>query len=192
MKKPKQIKPTKKRKSKVSSKKKSKKIYKNSVVEIQRHWFGLFTLQFLISLGGLISWSYILAFGGFWQDNKALVILISLFLIVLILILFIFIKKVYKANYLIINKLEVRQIKKEALFSTKLSTLGLANIEDVTIVRKGIFAHMFNYGTLNIETAGEQENFKFRYCPNPVEFERKLMDLREDYLKETNSDQVLR
>ena len=56
----------------------------------------------------------------------------------------------------------------------------------------GLFAHAFDYGTLNIETAGEQENFMFKYCPKPEECARTLMSLREEYLKATKQDQVLR
>ena len=91
-----------------------------------------------------------------------------------------------------INQTEVRQITQQTLFFTKTSVLGLANIEDVTAIRKGVFAHLLDYGTLNIETAGEQENFKFKYCPDPDRFVGLLMQAREKYLVESNQDQVLR
>lgn len=192
MKRARQVQSRLKKNAPVSANNKSKKKHKNSIIEVQRHEFGLITIYFLTSFGVLISWSSILAIGGLWQNNKVLVILTSLFIMILISTLLFLINKVYKGNYLIISETEIRQITKKALFSTKLSVLGLANIEDVTIIRRGVFAHIFDYGTLNIETAGEQENFKFIYCPKPKEFGRQLMSLREEYLKENNSDQVLR
>ena len=86
-----------------------------------------------------------------------------------------------------VTQMEVRQVTREALFVSKSSVLGLANIEDVTVVRDGIFAHIFN-----IETAGEQDNFKFKYCPRPGYFGHEVMKLREEYLRAMQQDQLLR
>jgi hypothetical protein len=67
----------------------------------------------------------------------------------------------------------------------KVSQLSLANVEDVTSEQRGIFSNMFNYGVLNIETAGEQANFNFGYCPNPHRIAKIILDAKDDFLSNT-------
>ncbi|MYB40544.1 PH domain-containing protein [Candidatus Saccharibacteria bacterium] len=165
------------------------------VLEVKRHWFGLVSIYSLMTAGLVAVCLLIILVGDFWHASAGAVavsILALVALIYVVFVLFVFIGRIYNSNLLVIDRMEVRQVAREALFMTKSSVLGLANVEDVTTVRNGVFAHIFNYGTLNIETAGEQENFKFRYCPNPEECARTLMQLREDYLHETKQDQYLR
>ena len=57
-----------------------------------------------------------------------------------------FIWKVYWGNVILISGTNVRQLTRRALFHTKSSTLGLANIEDVTFIRNGFFAHLLDFG----------------------------------------------
>ena len=160
------------------------------VLEVRRHWFGLFSLYGLM-LGGILFFAAILFFleADFWHDNLALVLLLSLILLILLIPLCISISYVYWGNIFRIYETEVRLLARRALFFSKFSILGLANIEDVTIERQGIFAHMFDYGTLNVETAGEQENFVFKYCPQPEKQTSLLMAAREKYLIAINQDQ---
>jgi len=44
---------------------------------------------------------------------------------------------------------------------------------------------MMNYGTLKIETAGEQTNFSFTFCPNPNHCAKVILDAREKMLGQT-------
>lgn len=90
---------------------------------------------------------------------------------------------VYWSNTLTLTNEEIRQNLQNTLFSRKISTLGLANVEDVTVIQNGFLETFFNYGTLRIETAGEQSNFNFAYCGNPPECARKVMSARELYLE---------
>jgi hypothetical protein len=69
-----------------------------------------------------------------------------------------------------------------SLFGAQVSALSFENLEDVTVSQRGILPHMFNYGTLNAETAGERSKFLFTYCPDPVEYARKIIDAKEKYL----------
>ena len=157
---------------------------------IRRHWFGLSVLYGLILLGILVFLVLAMTVSDPQNDDLALAGLVVLAVAVLLAVpLSFFIWKVYWGNVIRIGDTEVRQLARQALFHTKTSTLGLANIEDVTVIRNGFFAHLLNFGTLNIETAGEQENFTFRYCPKPEECMRTLMKTREEYLKKINQDQ---
>lgn len=168
---------------------------RRAVLKVKRHWFGLASIYSLMAGGLAAVCLLVILVGDFWRASGG-AIAVSVFalvaLVYVVFVLFVFIGRIYNSNLLVIDRMEVRQVAREALFMTKSSVLGLANVEDVTAVRNGVFAHVFNYGTLNIETAGEQENFKFKYCPDPEECARVLMQLREDYLRGTKQDQQLR
>lgn len=161
------------------------------VAEVRRHWFGLISVYILTCLTLFLVLFVIknqfLQDIGFWDS-----LVFGVLLIFSLLVIFFLIAKIYASNKLTISAVDVRQMTRDALFSTKSSVLGLANIEDVTVVRKGVFAHIFNYGTLNIETAGEQVNFQFIYCPQPEKHKQLLMQARQKYLEEANVDQTLR
>jgi uncharacterized membrane protein YdbT with pleckstrin-like domain len=74
------------------------------------------------------------------------------------------------------------------LFSRKVSQLNMVNVEDVTAVQNGIFQTMFGFGSLNIETAGEQVNFHFTYCPRPGYYAKVILDAREQILGQNDGD----
>lgn len=89
---------------------------------------------------------------------------------------------IYKENRIIITDRNVTQVLQFGLFSRKVSQLNINNVEDVTAIKRGVLQTFFNYGTLNIETAGEQVNFHFSYCPNPDYFAKIILDAREQVL----------
>lgn len=163
--------------------------HSNQTIKVKRHWFGLFFLYTLICFGLVLTWAFVLPIINSWT-NLGVVFIIGALLFVVVLILFGLISRIYWSNQLMITKINVQQIAQEALFVSKSSILGLANIEDVTVIRRGFFAHIFNYGTLNIETAGEQDNFKFNYCPKPEAYAQLVMQIREVYLE--NPDKSVR
>lgn len=108
---------------------------------------------------------------------------ISLFLIaVLSLLLLAVVTQIYNQNQLIITDKNVTQVFQRGLFSRQVSELSMANVEDVTAEQRGILAHMFGYGELRIETAGEQNNFHYTYCPSPNYYGKMILDARQQYL----------
>ena len=42
--------------------------------------------------------------------------------------------------------------------------------------------HFFNFGCVKIETAGEQANFIFNFCPNPNGVAKIILDAKDDFL----------
>lgn len=68
------------------------------------------------------------------------------------------------------------------IFNRKISEIAMTNIEDVTSQKKGFWATIFNFGVLTIETAGEQNNFVYTYCDNPVVAAKIILDTRESFI----------
>lgn len=65
----------------------------------------------------------------------------------------------------------------------KTSQLGLGNIEDVTYTSNGLLPSLFNFGTIHIETAGEQVNFIFTFTKDPREAVRIIIEAKEEFLE---------
>lgn len=156
------------------------------IADIRRHPFGLVLIYLQVIV------AYILAFGLILfllpsvvgENNStadtflAVLMLASSVLAALFLVIA---TKIYRGNQLILTDINVTQVLQTGLFSRKVSELTMENVEDVTADQNGIFPTIFNYGTLRVETAGEQNNFIFKYCPNPNAYAKALQDARASY-----------
>lgn len=89
--------------------------------------------------------------------------------------------KVYWGNAWVLTSDSITQIKQTSLFDRQQSQLSLANLEDISAEQNGILTHMFNYGVLKCETAGEHSKFVFIYCPNPTRYAQDILRAREEF-----------
>ncbi|MBP9812949.1 PH domain-containing protein [Candidatus Nomurabacteria bacterium] len=89
---------------------------------------------------------------------------------------------VYKQSSLTVTDRNVIQVLQQGIFNRKISQISLANVEDVTSHQKGFFANAFNFGVIKIETAGEQANFNFTYCPDCNKMSKVILDAKDEFL----------
>lgn len=158
------------------------------LAKIHRHPFGIFLLYAQVGFGlvaaaGLLI--YILPGIIDREENPEVYGFIGLgFLVIAAFLVMIMIVStiLYRQSQLIVTDKTITQVIQEGLFNRKLSQLGVANIEDVTANKRGFFQTMINYGVLTIETAGEQQNFYFYYCPNPNYYAKLILEAREDFM----------
>jgi hypothetical protein len=159
------------------------------VADVRQHPFGLLLVYLQISLGLLLSLGLIFfLIGGVLESlnlssaaANALVYLFALLAVAFGIVFMILATRIYNSHQLIVTDQNITQVLQVGLFNRKVSELSMSNVEDVTAQKKGIFATLFNYGTLKIETAGEQNNFIFNYCPNPSAYAKALLDARAMY-----------
>lgn len=64
-----------------------------------------------------------------------------------------------------------------SIFYHKFSEAALSSVEDVSHTPIGIWATIFDYGTVNIQTAAEQREFEFQNVPRPRDIQDTLNDL---------------
>src|SRR6202011_6093270 len=89
--------------------------------------------------------------------------------------------RIYWGNSWIVTSDSVTQVSQTSLFKRQSSQLSLIHLEDVTAEQNGVLAHMFNYGLLRVETAGERSKFTFTFCPNPNFYAREILAAREAF-----------
>jgi hypothetical protein len=96
--------------------------------------------------------------------------------------------KVYWGNSWTLTTDSVTQVNQISLFKRQSSQLELGDMEDVTAEQDGILAHMFNYGILRVETAGESSRFIFTFCPNPNYYAQQILTARETFEQKRRSE----
>jgi uncharacterized membrane protein YdbT with pleckstrin-like domain len=165
------------------------------IFDVRRHPFGLFVIyvQFFIALGLSLVLIFALlpsaidALGVNRNDANAVASLFGLIVVVFGFLFLILATRIYKGNQLIVSDKNVTQVLQVGLFDRKVSELSMGNIEDVTARQRGVFPTIFNYGLLTVETAGEQNNFIFPYCPNPNAYAKAILDARLQYMNRGGS-----
>ena len=78
---------------------------------------------------------------------------------------------------------KIAQVMYISLFNRKILQLGMGNVQDVNVSQKGILAHIFDYGSLIIETAGEMENPAFTYVPDPSTNSQIIIQAHQEYVE---------
>lgn len=166
----------------------------NLLGEIRKHPFGLFVI-FLT--GGLIALALLLCLmilpllltedpiglGIDIVSIRSVLVGLGFLLTVLALIMTAIAAYLYQSNIVIITSEKITQLLYKTIFDRKISQLSIGDVQDVTIKQIGIFARIFNYGTLVIETAGEQQNYTFTYTPSPYETGKLIVGSHEENLK---------
>src|SRR5882672_6137668 len=160
------------------------------VATIKRHPFGIVSLYAAATVG--IAVAAVLAFvllpnllGQFSNGGSNSVIYLGLGIVVVLLVLVLGIAtSVYWQNQWVVTTDSITQISQSSLFGRQVSQLSMDNLEDVTVNQDGILPHLFGYGVLKVETAGERSKFVFPYCPHPNDYARQILEIHEQFLEE--------
>ncbi len=165
----------------------------HQIVVIRRHPFGLIALIFQVVIGlgisfGLIFFllpSVLSSLDSSRTANVTNILWVIVVIVTALAAIFLLIATaLYRQNRWIVTDDAITQVLRVGLFNFNTSSLSMANIEDVTSERKGIFANLFGFGTLKVETAGEHSNFHFYYTPRPDMYAKILLDARERFIEE--------
>lgn len=165
------------------------------VGEIRKHPFGLLVIDIvgfsITALLAIIPISLALNLDTFdlgGSPNSSaisgLLIFVGVLLATLSIIATLISAMLYRNNVIYVTSDKIAQVLYTSLFNRKMSQLSIGDVQDVTVTQKGIFARIFNYGTLVIETAGEQQNYTFNYVPDPYQSARLIVGAHEENLKE--------
>jgi hypothetical protein len=161
-------------------------------LEVRKHPIGLFmiylagALSILAVFGLMVIGAAAFDFTSVGEDVgitggslQAIIIAVGFFLTVFAVIITAVAAFIYTHNVLIVTSEKIVQQLYLSLFNKKISQLSIADVQDSTVRQQGIIAHIFNYGTVTIETAGEQSNYTFTFVPNPYEVSKALVGAHE-------------
>lgn len=160
------------------------------LAEIRKHPFGLIII---FVTGGLIAFLLFAAVAavaasgflnslGFGNLNAVAVFaafLLSMFVIVITAIN----AHLYRNNVVFVTNEKLAQVLFITLFNRKISQLSIGDVQDVTVQQNGFLPNTIGYGTLVVETAGEQQNYTFTFVPHPYETSKIIINAHENNLK---------
>lgn len=161
------------------------------ILEVHRHWINVF--PFFVSTAVVVAFGFfVIGYVGanpvsaekvFPGLTLGIVTPVVALLDILALFILFFAYIVYRQNRIILTNMHFIQITQTGLFARTLSKLSLDELQDVRGTRKGVFATIFNYGEIMIESAGSEPNFFFRPCPDPLNIAEQINDTHEYYEK---------
>jgi uncharacterized membrane protein YdbT with pleckstrin-like domain len=161
------------------------------LLEIRKHPFGL---VILLVIGAIVGFSvlvatFLFASSGFLSDieldgARPFFALIGFILTVLVIVATAVYAQLYRSDVVYVTNEKVAQVLYQTIFHRKVSQLNIGDVQDVSVTQQGIFAHMFDYGTLVIETAGEQQNYTFTFVPTPHQAAKAIITSHEANLKQ--------
>lgn len=92
-------------------------------------------------------------------------------------------------EHLVVTDEAVFQVLQPSVFNSKISQLSLAHVNDVS-VRRDFFGTLLGYGTVTIETPGEQANYHFRAAERPDVAAKEIVEAHENFSAALESGRV--
>lgn len=135
----------------------------------------LFVFLYLIPQADLEHWTYIIGFAY------------SVWLTVLWILFFVEWTDFYLDVWIVTNK-KVVDIDHEGLFAREVSAVRLEDVEDITTESYGILATFLKFGSVNIQTAGSQNEFYLKDAGSPDHIRKVISDLIADAKKHNVSE----
>lgn len=83
----------------------------------------------------------------------------------------------YYLDINIVTNDRILDINQKGLFGRTVAELDLTRIQDVHSEIKGIIPTLLSYGTVEIQTAGGEQNFIFEQVPNPHGVRQRIIEL---------------
>lgn len=153
---------------------------------VRKHWAGLagIIVTSFVALIALLILAVVLGTDSSTQIDRStytLIMAVGLLVIGIILFMLLLISYIYRQSRLTITDRSLLQIVQSGLFNRKVSRLSMSNVEDVSVQENGFLPTILNFGTLTVETAGEEDNFIFPMCPYPNRYAETILEARQKY-----------
>lgn len=110
-------------------------------------------------------------------------VIIMMFILLAVLILIVGVW-IYRRNYLLLTNKHLIQVEQHGLFTSAVDQVSLGRIQDVSGKRPGLLATLLGFGTVTIQSAGEQRQFIFTRVPEPQELADYILGAHEKFLRE--------
>jgi len=143
------------------------------LLQVRKHWFVLGAQLFsviLIALAPLIFYTVITLLTDLGKslpgEGTIMIILYTVWLLIMWMALFNIWTNYYLDVWTITNK-RVIAVDQRGLFSRTTGSFRLERLQDIIIDVHGIIPTLLNFGSVEIQTAGEEKNFKVFGVPAP-------------------------
>lgn len=156
-----------------------------TILFFRRHWIVFIKKFFLVILMAVVPLVFYFIFQDFaldaWRNKLGrifLVLGVSAYYLFVWLFLFIVFVDYYLDTWFITNR-RIIDVEQHGLFGRTIAELKMYRVQDVTSEIKGFIPTMFNFGTVYVQTAGEEQRFVFENIPNPYGASKIILELAE-------------
>ncbi|MCX6714210.1 MAG: PH domain-containing protein [Candidatus Uhrbacteria bacterium] len=153
------------------------------VLFLRRHWFAVlslvvsFILLTVIPIGlAIYFWDTLSLWLAEPFFGVLLSVLISMYFLGVWLVTATGFTDYYLDTWIVTNE-RIINIEQQGLFQRVASELDLTTVQDVTAEISGVLETLFQFGDVEIQTAGEREHFEFRHVPHPEHVKEVIMQL---------------
>lgn len=149
------------------------------LVYTPRHWWAFARLAWLPFLIMIAMWFIAILVG---QSFISTMLFIASILIPGLFAFYLYLE--WRNDAVIVTNQRVIRIWKTILtFSNKVSEVSIQSVHEVNaeVPSNDPFARLFNYGTIEIKTAGDAGNLQLELIPDPESFQQVIIDDRANY-----------
>ena len=148
------------------------------LVFTRRHWFILINPIVGGFFASLLPFIFIILGAGLLIKYNLSAVFTLIWLVYLMIIwFFIFYKlTMYALDTWIVTNERIVDTVQKALFTRKVSELHLSSIEDISVNTNGFIQSYFDYGNIEIQTAGTAQRFLFEETPKPLKIKDIIMN----------------
>jgi len=100
-----------------------------------------------------------------------------------------------RANQLIVTSERLVDVSRPGFLTEEVSSIGVGDIKDISLRKKGFWENLFNFGRLIVETSSEQVTLEFRHLYKPQNVVAFIMSVSDEYFQNQevgNKDAVYR
>lgn len=151
---------------------------------VRRHWIKLFGPLFILFLFSILPFVFhsLLTVSTWEISLRDLYWFLAIIFWLIIWNIAFYNIMIYTLNTVIVTNKRVIENEQKGFFRYNLNELKLYNIQDISVKIYGILPAFLNYGDIEIESAGaEQDKFVFNGFPKPKLIKKTIMDLVSQY-----------
>ncbi len=162
-------------------------------IYVRRHFISFLPFLLIVAIfafGAVFLFAYTFLLANVSSDAYNLLLLSSSFVFISSLTIFMVAWIDFYFDIHIVTNHRVIDINQKGFFNRSISELSLENVEDATDRVSGILPNLFNYGNVEIQTAGTKPNFLFESVAFPREMAEIIIDLANQYREKPEGKNV--
>ncbi|MES3006092.1 MAG: PH domain-containing protein [Patescibacteria group bacterium] len=151
------------------------------ILFLHRHWWTIANRILIIVIAAFAPFVVAVAFGQILIAQNLMAIFAFLWASYYLLLWFFlfYILTIYNLNSWIVTNLRIIDQHQRGFFNQEVAELSLVNIQDVSFKMEGMIATMMNYGNIEVQTAGNDQKFRFSSIPNPQHVKDEIMKIAD-------------
>ena len=161
----------------------AQKGYEKIMYVVRRHWITFLPVIIffvvLLAIPAVLYWLILNTLSALLQNPiyyVATVLLAGIYYLSVVLFFYTYFVTFHLDLWVITND-RLLDVEQKTLFARTVSEVDLYQIQDASSEVHGIFPSIFNYGNLNLQTAGPVPKFIFRNVANPNKLREEILNL---------------